>query len=151
VSSVGGNGGRADLPAPVRAAGGAVWRPTADEGLEVLLVHRPKYGDWSLPKGKADPGEEDSATALREVEEETGLICELGSELVRTRYVDSRGRAKEVRYWAMRVTGPAPVPFRPNREVDELVWLPLAEAAVWLSYGRDRAVLEALVSVLEGS
>jgi 8-oxo-dGTP diphosphatase len=115
----------------------------------VLLVHRPRYDDWSLPKGKADHGEEDPATALREVAEETGLVCELGPELPTTAYVDNRGRPKVVRYWAMQPTGQAAT-FHPNDEVDELAWMPLDDAAGRLTYGRDLPVLDALRRVVDG-
>ena len=126
----------------VRAAGGAVWRKGPD-GVEVLLVHRPRYDDWSLPKGKADPGEDDEATAVREVEEETGQRCALGPELTAIHYVDHRGSPKVVRYWAMPASE-SPEDFVPNREVDEVAWLPLPVAAERLSYARDRPVLDAL-------
>jgi 8-oxo-dGTP diphosphatase len=112
-----------------------------DGELEVLLVHRPRYDDWTLPKGKLLPGESEKEGALREVEEETGLRCELGPELVTTEYVDSRGRAKTVRYWAML---PLSGEFRPHDEVDEVRWLPLDRARALLSYERDHAVLDAL-------
>jgi 8-oxo-dGTP diphosphatase len=129
----------------VRAAGGVVWRAGAG-GLEILVVHRPKYDDWTLPKGKAEPGEDDIATALREVTEETGLDCTLGPELARIHYTDHNGHPKVVRYWAMTADdGP---PFAPNREVDEVAWLPLAEAATRLTYERDRPALDALVDAL---
>ena len=121
----------------VRAAGGLVVRP----GPEVLLVHRPKYDDWTFPKGKAEPGESDEACALREVEEETGLRCRLGPELPSTRYKDSRGRPKVVRYW--RLT-PQDGAFEPNREVDEIAWLEPESAALRLSYDRDVSVLAGL-------
>src|SRR5205823_11775473 len=84
----------------VRAAGGLVVRNAGGEP-QVLLVHRPKYDDWSLPKGKADPGETDEETAAREVEEETGLRCRLGVELPAVEYHDRYGRPKRVRYWLM--------------------------------------------------
>jgi 8-oxo-dGTP pyrophosphatase MutT (NUDIX family) len=125
--------------AEVRAAGGVVWRD-GPGGPEVVVLHRPKYDDWSLPKGKADPGETDEACAVREVEEETGLRCDLGDELAQTAYVDSHGRPKTVRYWAMRVRSGS---FEPHPEVDEIRWLRPAEAAEALTYDRDRAVLEA--------
>src|SRR3989442_274166 len=89
----------------VRAAGGVVLR----DG-RVLLVHRPRYGDWTFPKGKALPGESDEDCALREVEEETGLRCELGEELPATAYVDGMGRPKRVRWWRMRPVGGAFMP-----------------------------------------
>jgi len=120
----------------VRAAGGIVVR----DGVEIALVHRPKYDDWSLPKGKAKPGETDEDCALREVREETGLHCKLRFELPSTRYRDSLGRDKRVRYWAMQPVGGA---FEPHDEVDELVWLPPREARRRLSWERDDPVVRA--------
>jgi 8-oxo-dGTP diphosphatase len=119
----------------VRAAGGVVVR----DG-RVLLIHRPQYGDWTLPKGKLEDGEEWEDAALREVEEETGLRCELGDEVGRTRYVDSRGRNKEVRYYRMTGGGE---PTAQN-EVDEVRWAPLDGAIEQLSYERDRELLRRL-------
>lgn len=133
-----------DPGALVLAAGGAVWR-RADEGIEVLLVHRPRYDDWSLPKGKADPGEDLDACAIREVEEETGLACELGAELVELRYRDHKDRPKLVRYWAMTVLSGA---FAPNDEVDEACWLRIPEARDQLTYPHDRDVLDRLLEVI---
>jgi 8-oxo-dGTP diphosphatase len=124
----------------VRAAGGVVVRSATGE-LEVLLVHRPRYDDWTIPKGKLLPGEAYEDGALREVEEETGLECVLGPEIAQTEYHDSRGRPKVVRYWLMR---PAGGTFEPHDEVDEVVWLPLPLARERLSYDRDRAVLDAV-------
>jgi 8-oxo-dGTP pyrophosphatase MutT (NUDIX family) len=118
----------------VRAAGGVVLR----DGL-VLLVHRPKYDDWTFPKGKAEDGESDEECALREVREETGLECRLLDELSTTEYVDSRGRPKRVRWWHMGVVDGE---FAPTEEVDEVRWLSPAAAAQLLSYGRDLALLE---------
>jgi 8-oxo-dGTP diphosphatase len=117
----------------VRAAGGLVER----DG-RVLLVHRPKYDDWTFPKGKAVDGESDEECALREVEEETGLRCELGDELATTEYIDSRGRPKRVRWFRMQ---PLEGEFEPTDEVDEIRWLPPAEAVQLLSYDRDRVLL----------
>jgi 8-oxo-dGTP pyrophosphatase MutT (NUDIX family) len=124
----------------VRAAGGIVIR-RGDGAPEVLLVHRPKYDDWTFPKGKAHRGESDEDCAIREVEEETGLRCALTVELAGTSYADGQGRPKSVRYWAMR---PESGEFAPHSEVDEIRWLPLEEAAPALSYARDRDVLASL-------
>lgn len=124
----------------VRAAGGVV-RRVGGNGMEVLLVHRPRYDDWTFPKGKARAGETDEETALREVEEETGLRGRLGAELPSTLYRDTRGRDKRVRYWTMRAESGS---FEPHDEVDRLSWLSPAEAGRLLSYERDRAVLAAL-------
>ena len=127
--------------AVVEAAGGVVWRRSPAGDLEVLLVHRPRYDDWTVPKGKLDAGEEHAVAALREVEEETGLRCTLGDELPSTSYVDRKGRPKRVRYWSMT---PAGGDFTPTEEVDEVRWLPIDAAADQLTYPRDRAVLRAL-------
>lgn len=113
----------------VEAAGGVVRR----DG-RIAVVHRPRYDDWSLPKGKLDPGESWEQAALREVREETGLECELGKELSSTSYHDRKGRSKLVRYWLMEPVGGE---FEPNDEVDELRWLTPAEAAGVLTYPRD--------------
>ena len=125
----------------VQAAGGVVWRRSPAGRIEVLLVHRPRYDDWSVPKGKLDPGEDHATAAVREVEEETGLRCSLGPELLSTSYVDRKGRPKQVRYWAMTATGGD---FVPTDEVDEVRWVPLEEAGSLLSYARDTDVLETL-------
>jgi 8-oxo-dGTP pyrophosphatase MutT (NUDIX family) len=123
---------------PVRAAGGVVIRPAGDT-VEVLLVHRPRYDDWTFPKGKGAPGESDEDTARREVEEETGYRCRLGVEVARTEYVDDRGRDKIVRYWDMAVIDGT---FAPNDEVDVVVWLGPAAARTQLTYEHDRRVLD---------
>ena len=127
--------------AVVEAAGGVVWRRSSAGDLEVLLVHRPRYDDWTVPKGKLDVGETHAAAALREVVEETGLRCTLGEELPSTSYVDRKGRPKRVRYWAMT---PAGGDFTPTDEVDDVRWVPIDAAADQLTYPRDRAVLDAL-------
>jgi len=126
----------------VLAAGGVVTRDTPGGGIEVLVVHRPKYDDWSFPKGKLDPGESEADAALREVEEETACRCQLLEELGTRRYDDRRGRPKQVRYWRMAVVDC--VPFTPNHEVDALRWLPPDRAATLLSYDGDRRLLEVL-------
>ena len=126
----------------VRAAGGLVWRRSDTGAVTILVVHRPRYDDWSLPKGKCDPDESDADCALREVQEETGLTCRLGAELPSTRYRDNKGRPKTVRYWAMEpVSGDGE--FTPNAEIDELRWLPIEEAVKLLTYGHDRPVVHA--------
>ena len=120
----------------VRAAGGLVVR----DG-HVLLVHRPKYDDWSFPKGKCDAGEPDEMCALREVEEETGLRCELLDEIGETSYIDGKGRPKVVRYWRMRALDGE---FEPDDEVDEIRWETRERAAAIISWPRDLPLLEQL-------
>ena len=127
----------------VRAAGGVVWR-RGPAGMEVVVVHRPKYDDWSLPKGKLHEGEDDVAGALREVEEETGLRAEIGPELPSTRYRDPKGRPKVVRFFAMRPCGGELRPAPP--EVDEVRWLPVGEALDLLSYEHEGDVLTAFAA-----
>jgi 8-oxo-dGTP pyrophosphatase MutT (NUDIX family) len=117
---------------------------TRSDGIpEIAVVHRPKYDDWSFPKGKLDAGESHEAAALREVEEETGFECQLVRELPDTRYRDRSGRLKVVRYWIMR---PAAGAFRPSNEVDELRWLSPDEAVGLLSYEHDRELLSEIGS-----
>jgi 8-oxo-dGTP diphosphatase len=129
-----------DQEKQVEAGGGVVVRE-GENGPEVAVVHRPRYDDWSLPKGKLEDGETFEQGALREVEEETGLRCELGEELSSTRYSDRKGRPKLVRYWRMTVRGGK---FKPNEEVDELLWLPPREAMAKLDFEHDvRLVREA--------
>jgi 8-oxo-dGTP diphosphatase len=125
----------------VEAAGGIVVRD-GDAGTEVCVVHRPRYDDWSFPKGKLDPGETFEQAALREVEEETGLRCTLEVELPSAEYRDNKDRPKIVRYWRMEVDEDPG--FEPNDEVDDLRWLPMAEAAELLTYERDRDLLRGL-------
>jgi 8-oxo-dGTP diphosphatase len=125
----------------VQAAGGVVVRDS-EEGTEVCLVHRPRYDDWTLPKGKLDPGESFEEAALREVEEETGLVCSLEVELASTHYSDRKGRAKVVRYWRMEVDEDPG--FEPNDEVDELLWVGVEEATELLTYPRDADLLKGL-------
>jgi 8-oxo-dGTP diphosphatase len=119
--------------AEVLAAGGLVLR----DG-RVAVVHRPRYDDWSLPKGKLDRGEDFEEAALREVWEETGLRCRIDSTLGDTSYTDRKDRAKLVRYYRMTPEGGE---FEPNDEVDELRWLPPAEAEDLLTYDFDKELV----------
>jgi 8-oxo-dGTP diphosphatase len=123
----------------VRAAGGIVWRHGEGGAVEVVLVHRSAYGDWSFPKGKLHQGETEAEAALREVQEETGLRCRLGRELGTSAYRDPRRRPKTVRYWEMRPTGGT---LRPANEVDDARWVPLGEARMALTYEHDRRILD---------
>lgn len=132
-------------PDLVRAAGGAVWR-RRDGGLEVVLVHRPRYDDWSLPKGKVDPGETDEEAAVREVEEEAGVVGRLGPELATTTYLDRSGKHKRVRYWAMTLVSGE---VGGDHEVDRAEWVPIDVARNRLSYQRDLVVLDALEAAVQ--
>jgi 8-oxo-(d)GTP phosphatase len=129
---------------PVLAAGAVVWR-TADDRVDVLVVHRPKYDDWSLPKGKLDPGEHIAGAAVREVAEETGLDVRLGIPLPQQEYASAPGVTKRVHYWAARVNGgdTSVDDYAANREVDAVEWLPLDRARERLTYRRDVELLEA--------
>lgn len=137
---------------PVRAAGCVLWRRAPEgaprgEPIRIALVHRPKYDDWSHPKGKLEPGEDPLRGALREVHEETGYDCVPGARLPTVRYL-AKGRCKEVSYWAAEA---AEGHFVPNREVDRLVWLPPSAARLRLSHERDRALVDALLDALHRS
>jgi 8-oxo-dGTP diphosphatase len=121
----------------IEAAGGVV----EQDGL-IAVVHRPRYDDWSLPKGKLDKNESAERAALREVQEETGLSCQLIEELEPVSYTDNRGRPKNVRYWRMQVLSGE---FEVNDEVDELRWLSRADALELLSYEHDRELVAALI------
>ncbi len=125
----------------VYAAGAVLWRPgnidSAEHGIEVAVIHRPRYDDWSLPKGKVDPGETAPVAAVREVFEETGQHAILGRRLDMVSYPIDQG-VKKVYYWAARGTGGE---FTPGNEVDDLIWLPIADAMKKLDYTQDRKVL----------
>jgi 8-oxo-dGTP pyrophosphatase MutT (NUDIX family) len=122
----------------VLAAGAVLWRSNGDSATpEVAIIHRPRYDDWSLPKGKVDPGETEPVAAVREVREETGYSSRLGRRLVAVSYPVEQG-IKKVRYWAATTVGGE---FVPNAEVDELKWLPVADAMKQLEYPHDRKVL----------
>ncbi|WP_030021019.1 NUDIX hydrolase [Streptomyces monomycini] len=131
---------------PVRAAGCVLWRRSAtSDGLEIALVHRPKYDDWSHPKGKLKRDEDWLAGALREVAEETGWQCHPGARLPSTHYL-ANGRPKEVRYWAAEAAHGS---FTPSIEVDRLLWLPPAQARRILTQERDRQLVDALLGALQ--
>lgn len=118
----------------VRAAGAVVWRP----GPEIAVIHRPRQDDWSLPKGKLDPGEAWHDAAVREVWEETGLTGRMGEELEPVLYRDRKGRSKGVRYWLMEaVEGD----FNASHEVDELRWVAFDDAIELLTYEYDRELV----------
>lgn len=123
-----------------------MWRRSAHdpERIELVLVHRPRYDDWSLPKGKAHRGEDDLATALREVAEETGLVCRPGAELATVRYDTERGEHKTVRWWSMTVDSDPG--FEPNDEVDELRWVSLEEFEALATFPTDREVVHSFVT-----
>lgn len=140
-------------PVEVRAAGGVIVRER-DGAVELAVVHRPRYDDWTFPKGKCDPDESFEDAARREVAEETGLRCELGAEAGSTRYVDNKGRSKIVRYWVMRAPPGADAEVAraiPNPEVDELRWLTPPGAAKLLSYAHDRELLARLPEAGSGA
>ena len=130
---------------PIQAAGGVVWRVGDGSGgaaVEVAIIHRPRYDDWSIQKGKLAPGESHLEVAIREVHVETGYRVQPGRSLGEVRYLkESAGAAREkvVHYWAMRAIGGA---FSPNREVDEMRWLSVDDARDTVTRGSDRDVLE---------
>ena len=111
--------------------------------LEIVVVHRPVQHDWSFPKGKLEAGETFESAALREVREETGMVCRLLRFIGHTEYVDRKGRPKAVAYWIMAAEAGL---FQPNEEVDELRWLSLDRAARLLSYPRDRELVAVLMA-----
>jgi 8-oxo-dGTP pyrophosphatase MutT (NUDIX family) len=139
-------------PGVVRAAGGIVHREVRTDGstgggvsrVEVLVVHRPRYDDWSFPKGKCDPGESFADAARREVHEETGFTCSLGEPWAELHYTDHKGRPKVVRYWSMTAVEGAVEAFVANDEVDEVRWLAIDEARDRLSYPHDAGLLDRL-------
>ena len=132
----------------VKAAGGVVTR-VAHDGVLFLVVHRPRYDDWSLPKGKLDPGESARAAAVREIAEETGVVVRLGGALPDHEYIDRHGRPKIVHYWQMTPIGTTD--WTPNDEVDETRWITAAEAATLLSYENDRHLVAQVAALSGGS
>ena len=142
-------------PRQIRAAGGVVWRlrsanpsqgelgpPSRLADMEFALVHRPRYQDWSLPKGKAKKRESSEQTALREVREETGLECELGEELRTVQYLTPKGEEKTVRWWAMTVLKDHG--FEPNEEVDRISWVAFEELSRICTFSSDLEVVHSL-------
>ncbi|MFI5568643.1 NUDIX hydrolase [Streptomyces sp. NPDC051740] len=129
----------------VQAAGCVLWRRSpVTGGLELCLVHRPKYDDWSWPKGKLKPGEDPLAGALREVAEETGHTAAPAAELPSAHYL-AKGRPKRVRYWAAEAVSGT---FTPNDEVDRILWLPPEAARARLTEPRDAGLVDALLATL---
>jgi 8-oxo-dGTP pyrophosphatase MutT (NUDIX family) len=122
----------------ITAAGGVVVRRDEEGRTRVAVIHRPKYGDWSLPKGKLEKGEGWQEAALREVHEEIGYECELGPELPHVSYLDRKSRRKLVRYWLME---PVKGEFASHDEVDELRWLTEDEAEELLTYPHDEELV----------
>ncbi|WP_328582976.1 NUDIX hydrolase [Streptomyces sp. NBC_00370] len=146
TNGTGSTGSTGDGANTVLAAGCVLWRraPYGNAGLELCLVHRPKYDDWSHPKGKLHRGEDPLAAALREVLEETGHHCVPGARLGTVRY-PVQGRPKQVDYWAAEASGGA---FRANDEVDRVLWLSPAAARERLTQPRDRLLVDALLNAL---
>jgi 8-oxo-dGTP diphosphatase len=134
----------AEVNSVVRAAGGVVWRPVASGGLEIVLVHRPRYNDWSLPKGKLDPGEHELTAAVREVFEETSVEGVPQLRLPSIRYLTGEpGVEKTVDFWSMRAAAWAP--RAADDEIEEARWVPAADAQGLLSYAHDRGVVRAFL------
>jgi 8-oxo-dGTP pyrophosphatase MutT (NUDIX family) len=129
----------------IEAAGGVVWRTGHDGQIEVAVIHRPRRRDWSLPKGKREGGETLLDCAVREVREETGLVCDVGDPLAMVEYRHRSGRRKVVHYWTMRSVDGS---FRPNAEVDALRWVSISEARALLTRSRDVEVVDQLVDQL---
>ena len=123
----------------IRAAGGVLLAADSDGKTMVAVIHRPKYMDWSLPKGKLEKGESWQEAALREVEEETGYTAEPIAELPHVSYLDRKGRRKLVRYWLME---PLDGGFEPHGEVDELRWVAPEEAGELLTYPHDKELVD---------
>jgi 8-oxo-dGTP pyrophosphatase MutT (NUDIX family) len=130
----------------VHASGGIVVRRADDGGVAVALVHRPSYDDWTFPKGKRVPGEDDRQTAIREVEEETGLRCRIDRPVGRVSYRDRKDRPKTVMYWLMT---PIDGDFSPSTEVDEMRWVPVQQAEDLLTYEHDRSLLRTTAELLQ--
>ena len=125
----------------IRAGGGLIWRPNKKGSVDVLLVHRPGYRDWTFPKGKQDDGEAIRMTARREVAEETNLYCRLGKLLGTIEYLTGGGSPKIVHMWEMAYSHGS---FKPNSEVDKVQWVPAGKVTDMLTYERDREFYQSL-------
>jgi 8-oxo-dGTP pyrophosphatase MutT (NUDIX family) len=133
----------------VQAFGGVVWERDDSGILRIVVVHRPRYDDWSLPKGKVDAGETPEQTALREVEEETGIVCKVGPFLMEISYPLDDGRIKKVGFYDMR---PVSKQERlPDAEIDQVLWWTLDEANSRLSHSYDKEVLSRFAEMIQGS
>lgn len=133
----------------VRAAGGVVWRRLNNGDIELLVIHRDRYNDWSFPKGKLRRNESALDAALREVFEETSLQVELGEQLSTTRYSLPDGRLKEVQYWECEVTVQHKIDdehLSKQNEVAEIVWLPPARAVQLLTYSSEHDLVGELIA-----
>lgn len=124
----------------ILSAGGIVSRTLEKSPLQIVLVHRTRHNDWSLPKGRLEPGEVIADAALREVREETACECEIEKALPTVRYMDRNGKPKEVRFWRMKLI--VARPFVPNGEIDDVRWLTLEESDTVLTYKTDRLLLK---------
>jgi 8-oxo-dGTP pyrophosphatase MutT (NUDIX family) len=134
------------VKADVEAAGGVILRESKAGKLQVAVIHRPRYGDWSMPKGKLEKGETFKEAAVREVEEETGFRCKAVEELSPVTYKVGKSRLKLVRFWLMRVKRGK---FVPNEEVDELRWLTPSKARDLLSYEYDCELLDEALAIVD--
>lgn len=128
----------------IRAAGAIIWRENSPFELEVLLIHRPQYDDWTFPKGKVDDGESPIAAAFREVKEETGVEAIFGQYLGTTSYKVEEHK-KKVKYWMARAKN-EPTPFMPNAEVDKIEWVDSKTARHFLTHDEDRDLLDDFMS-----
>lgn len=132
----------------VRAAGAVLWRESGQDGVRVAVVHRPRHGDWSLPKGKLDPGETAPFAAVREIAEETGFTAVLGRRLGTVSYTLPGDRPKRVDYWAALATDGG---FAANEEVDDIRWLPVTAATELVDYDGDREMLREFAAATAGT
>ncbi len=130
----------------IRAAGGIVHRFVPGGRVEIACIYREARGDWTFPKGKLDPGETFEQAALREVVEETNMLCEVVRFVGTTNYTHRKGKPKIVAYYLMTVSEGD---FEPNAEVDELVWLPLEQVRAHLTWDRDQELFDLVLQLPE--